>query len=73
MVVQHTFGKNVAVEVENWERIRVRARITDPGARHCFNRVKCELNSLGIGLEDPFRAEDPQTMKALQRFIERWG
>jgi len=73
MVVQHTYGKNVAVEVENWERIRVRARINDPEARHCFNRVACEINSLGIGLEDPFRAEDPQAMDALQRFIDRWG
>jgi hypothetical protein len=73
MVVQRTFGKNVAVDVENWERIRIRARIDDPQARHCFNRVKCQINSLGIGLEDPFRAEDPQTMEALQRFLEKWG
>ncbi len=73
MVVQCTFGKNVAVEVENWERIRVRARINESEARHCFNRVKCEINSLGIGLEDPFRADDPQTMETLQRFIRKWG
>jgi hypothetical protein len=73
MVVQQTFGKNLAVEVENWERIRVRARNSDPGARHCFNQVQCEINSLGISLEDPFRADDPQAMEALQRFIERWG
>jgi hypothetical protein len=73
MVVQQTFGKNVAVEIENWERIRVRARISDPGARHCFNQVKCEINSLGISLEDPFRADDPQAMEALHRFVEKWG
>jgi hypothetical protein len=73
MVVQQAFGKNVAVEIENWERIRVRALNTDPEARHSFNRVKCEVNSLGIGLEDPFRADDSQAMENLHGFLEKWG
>jgi proteasome accessory factor A len=73
MVVQRAFGKKVDVEIENWERIRVRAQINDPEARHCFNQVKCALNSLGIQLQDPFRAHDPQAMEDLHRFIERWG
>jgi proteasome accessory factor A len=73
MVVQHAFGKNVVVEIENWERIRVRARNTDPQARHSFNRVKCEVNSLGIGLEDPFRADDSQAMEDFHGFLEKWG
>jgi Pup-ligase protein len=72
-VVQHTFGKKVAVEIENWEHIRVRALNTDPEARHCFNLVKCEMNSMGIGLKDPFRADDSQTMEDLYGFIEKWG
>jgi len=73
MVVQQTFGRNVAVEVENWERIKVRARSNDPQARHCFNRVKCAVNSMGICLDDPFRADDPQVMAELREFIQRWG
>jgi proteasome accessory factor A len=73
LVVQHTFDKNVDVQVENWERIRIRARNNAPGARHCFNRVKCERNSLGICLTDPFRAEDPQTLDDLRQFIEKWS
>jgi hypothetical protein len=73
MVVQHTFGKNVAVEIENWERIRVRAMNTDAEARHCFNQFKCEVNSLGIGLDDPFRADDAQLMDDLQGFLQKWG
>lgn len=72
-VVQQTFGRNVAVEVENWERIRIRARNVDPEARHCFNRVKCALNSLEIRLEDPFRADDPRVMTELREFLARWG
>jgi hypothetical protein len=73
LVVQRTFEKNLDVQVENWERIRIRARNNAPGARHCFNRVKCELNSLGICLEDPFRAEDPRTLDDLREFIEKWS
>jgi hypothetical protein len=73
MVVQHAFGKNVAVEIENWERIRVRALNNDSQARHCFNRVRCEVNSLGISLEDPFRADDSQAMENLNRFLQKWG
>ena len=73
MVVQHAFGKNVAVEIENWERIRVRALNTDSQARHCFNLVKCEVNSLGIGLEDPFCSDDSQTMESFRGFLEKWG
>jgi proteasome accessory factor A len=73
MVVQHAFGKNVAVEIENWEHIRIRAQNTDAQARHCFNRVKRELNSLGIGLEDPFRSDDTQTMENFRGFLEKWG
>jgi hypothetical protein len=73
MVVQRAFGKNVAVEVENWERIRVRAQINDPQARHCFNQLKSTMNSLGIHLEDPFQSQNPQTMDDLHKFLERWG
>ena len=73
MIIQYAFEKNVAVEVENWERIRVRARIDNPGGRHCFNRMKYDVNSMGICLNDPFRAENPQAMEDLRRFIEKWG
>jgi Pup-ligase protein len=73
MVVQHAFGKNVVVEIENWERIRVRARNADPQARHTRNWFKCEVNSLGIGLEDPFRADDAQTMESFHGFLQKWG
>ena len=73
LVIQKTFGQNVDVQVENWERIRIRSCMDASGARHCFNRVKHELNSMGISLEDPFRAEDPQTMESLCEFIEKWG
>lgn len=72
-VVQQTFAENVAVEIENWERIRIRARQVDPEARHCFNRIKCAMNSMEIRLEDPFRANDPQVLSELREFIRRWG
>jgi proteasome accessory factor A len=72
-VVQQTFAQNVAVEMENWERIRIRARKVDPEALHCFNRIKCAMNSMEICLEDPFRADDPQVMSELRAFIRRWG
>jgi hypothetical protein len=72
-VVRQTFSENVAVEMENWERIRIRARSVDPEALHCFNRIKCTMNSMEICLEDPFRADDPQVMSELRDFIRRWG
>lgn len=72
-VVQQTLAKNVAVEMENWERIRIRARHVEPEALHCFNRIKCAMNALEICLEDPFRADDPQAMSELRAFIRRWG
>lgn len=72
-VIQQAFQKNVVAEVENWERIRVCARSDGPDSRHCFNRVRNARNSLRINLEDPFRAEDTQVMKALREFIEKWG
>ena len=72
-VVQEAFQKNVVAEVENWERIRVRARSDGPDSQHCFNRVRHERNSLRISLEDPFRSEDAHVMKALREFIEKWG
>jgi hypothetical protein len=73
LVVQLSFAKKVDVEVENWERLRVRARGDEPGVRHCFNRVKHERNSLVIGLADPFQAQDPKTLADVHRFIETWG
>jgi proteasome accessory factor A len=72
-VVRQTFSENVAVEMENWERIRIRARSVDPEALHCFNRIKCAMNSMEICLEDPFRADDPRVMSELRDFIRRWG
>ncbi len=71
LIVQQSFGKNVTAEVENWERIRVRARIRNPGARHFFNRTS-GVNSMGICLDDPFMAENPQLLENLRRFIEKW-
>lgn len=73
LVVQKTFEKHVDVKVEDWERIRIRACMDDSRARHSFYRVKSEMNSMGIRLEDPFRAQDPQTMGKLQAFIKKWG
>ncbi len=73
LVIQHTCGRNLAVEVENWERIRIRARNTDPEARHCFNRVKCAINSMVIDLQDPFRARDSRMMAELRKFVDKWG
>jgi hypothetical protein len=73
LVVQLAFAKKVDVEVENWERLRLRARSDEPGARHCFNRVRHERNSLVIGLEDPFRAQDPNALADARQFIETWG
>lgn len=73
MVVRRTFQTNMVAEVENWERIRVRARSHGTDTRHCFNRVRNERNSLRISLEDPFLSESPQIINALQEFIERWG
>lgn len=73
LVVQKTFGKKVDVQVEDWERIRIRARMDDSGARHSFHRLRSEVNSMGIRLEDPFRAQDPQTMGQLKAFMDKWG
>ncbi len=73
LVVQQASGNNVAVDVENWERIRIRALNMDPEARHCFNQVKCAMNSMIICLTDPFRANDPQVLQELRTFIQRWG
>lgn len=72
-VVQQTFGRNVTVEVKNWERICIRGRNVDPQTRHCFNHVKCAQNSMEIRMEDPFRADDPQAAAALRQFIAKWG
>lgn len=73
LVVQDTFEKHVEVKVEDWERIRIRACMDDSGARHSFQRVISEVNSMAIRLEDPFRAEDPRAMGKLQEFINKWG
>jgi proteasome accessory factor A len=72
-VIRQTFTTNVAVEMENWERIHIRARRVDPKARHCFNQIKSAVNSMEIRMEDPFRAHDPQVMSELRTFIRRWG
>jgi proteasome accessory factor A len=72
-VVQQTFGRNLDVEVENWERLRIRARQTGTGARHLFKPPKSALNSMEIRLEDPFRADDPQLMARLGEFITKWS
>jgi proteasome accessory factor A len=73
LIVQQACRHQVDVQVENWERINLRARSNRPGALHCFNRFRSEVNSMGICLTDPFRAQDPQTMAALKTFIEKWG
>lgn len=72
LIVQHAFGKNVDVLVENWEQIRIRAR-GGPGARHGFNRIRREINSIHICLQDPFHSRDSRIMEDLQQFIEKWG
>lgn len=72
-VVQETFGKNLSVEVENWERLRIRAQNADKQACHFFNQVKLAMNCMDIRLEDPFRADDPQVMDELRQFITKWS
>jgi proteasome accessory factor A len=72
LIVQQAFETNVDVRVENWERIRIRASHT-PGARHGFNRVRREINSMNIDLQDPFHARDARMMEDLQQFIKKWG
>jgi proteasome accessory factor A len=72
-VIQRAFRKKVDVQVENWERIRIRARNAEAGVQHCFKRVKSDVNSIGIDMTDPFRADDPQAMQALCAFMEKWG
>jgi proteasome accessory factor A len=72
MIVRQAFDKNVTVEVENWERIRVRARSSRAGGRHPFNGAN-RMHSMNICLKDPFIAENSKTMEDLRKFIERWG
>ena len=72
-VVRQAFGKTVDVDVENWARMRVKARSNQPGARHCFNFFKQDRNSLVIRLEDPFQAQDAELLAHLHQFIEKWG
>jgi hypothetical protein len=73
LVVQDTYEKAVDVKIKDWEQIRIRACANDSGGRHFFHRSKSEVNSLGIRLDDPFRAEDPQAMEKLQAFIKKWA
>ena len=72
-VIRQTFGKNLAVDVENWERLRIRALSAEPETRHFFNRAKSALNSMEIRLEDPFQAEDTRLMTELGEFIAKWS
>jgi proteasome accessory factor A len=72
-VVRQTFGRNLSVEVENWERLRIHARNSDREARHFFNQIKSARNCMEIRLEDPFRADDPKIMAELREFITKWS
>ena len=73
MIVKTAFGKNVTVDVENWERIRVRARLDSREAKHCFHRFKRDVNRMDICLDDPFMAEHPKIMEDLKNFIAKSG
>jgi proteasome accessory factor A len=72
-VIQKTADKPVDVEIENWEKITIRARRHQNGISHPFNRYKGAINCLGICLDDPFKALDPSIFERLERFIDTWG
>ncbi len=72
-VIKETFGKNVNVRIDNWEKISIAAKNREQGPVHPFVRNKRIMNALEISLKDPFLDDDPESMKKLAQFLETWG
>ena len=72
-VIRKTAGIPVDIEIENWEKIYVRAKSQQKGFSHPFNRYKGAVNRLGIRLDDPFKAQDASIFDQLDCFIDTWG
>lgn len=72
LVIQRTFGKNVAVSVDNWERINICAALSREDSQNSFNRLRREKNRMTIDLTDPFQTENQKAMDALQQFVDKW-
>ncbi len=68
-VIRKTAGKPVAVEIENWEKINIRAEVPKDRMLHPFKRYKGAAKCLGICLDDPFKAQDPLVFEQLDHFI----
>jgi proteasome accessory factor A len=72
-VIRETADKPVDVEIENWEKINVRAQRRPNSISHPFKSYKGAVNCLSICLEDPFKSLDPSIFERLDRFVHTWG
>ena len=72
-VIHSTLDKNIEVQIEDWEKINVRAKRRQPGIAHPFKNQKGIVNHLGIRLDDPFKALDSTILEKIERFVDVWG
>lgn len=73
MIVQQTAKKNVDVKIEDWEKIDIRPKGQKVSGMHPFKQHKGSVHHLGIRLEDPFKAKDPEIIEKIEQFIGTWG
>ena len=72
-VIRQTADKNVEVQIEDWEKINIRAKGRNAGISHPFNQHKGIVHHLGIRLDDPFKALDSTILEKIERFVDVWG
>lgn len=72
-VIRSTMNKNIEVQIEDWEKINLRAKRRQAGIAHPFKHQKGIGNHLGIRLDDPFKALDSSILEKIERFVDVWG
>ena len=72
-VIHMAANRNIEVQIEDWEKINIRAKGKRTGIAHLFNHQKGIVNQLGIRLDDPFKALDASIFEQIEHFVEVWG
>jgi len=77
-IIRRTADKSVDVEIEDWEKVNIRAQGRQKGPGQTkgagpFNRYKGTANALTIRMDDPFKVMDSSITEQIERFVEAWG
>ena len=72
-VIRRTMDKNVDVQIEDWEKINIRAKARTSGVTHPFHQHKGFAKYLKIRLDDPFKALDSSIAEQVDHFVALWN